>query len=55
LLGLAHSALEIRNAAVADLGRLGEIAAPRRLLGFDAGLIDLLLDLTHAACLSSPC
>src|SRR6185437_4802175 len=49
LLGLAHAALERRNPSVRDLRRLGQVAAPRRLVGFDARLIDLLLDLADAA------
>src|SRR6185437_8111278 len=48
-LGFAHAPLERRDLAVGDLGRGGEIAAPRRLIGFDARLLDLLLDLADAA------
>ena len=41
--------LELRYLAVGDLGRLLQIAAPSRQLGFGARLLDLLLDLGDAA------
>src|SRR6185437_4211639 len=49
VLRLPHALLELRDAAVGDLGGLREIAAACGLLGFDARLIDLLLDLADAA------
>src|SRR4029434_9735000 len=47
--GLRHPALELRNAAVGDLGALRQIAAACGLLGLDARLLDLLFDLADAA------
>ena len=47
VLGLFEAALEIREAAVLELGRLVEILPPFRLLDSAAGLFDLLLQLAH--------
>src|SRR5690606_16824020 len=49
LLGFAHAALELRNGAVAQLGRTTQVARPRRLLGLHTSLIYLLLDLSDGA------
>src|SRR5262245_53207574 len=48
-LGLFQLPLELRDEAVGDLGRFRQIALSRRLLGFDARLFDLLLDLADPA------
>ena len=47
LLGLLHLALQLGNAAVADLRGLLQVAAARRLLRFDLRLLDGLLDDAH--------
>ncbi len=49
LLHLFQLRLEIGDHAVSELARLGEIAAPLRLLELDAGGVELLLELLRAS------
>src|SRR4051812_29982129 len=48
-LGVRHLLLQLRNAAVGDLGSFREIARARGLLGLDLRLVDLLLHLANGA------